>query len=87
MTAFIALVLLYFAMRLILKTHTSASQLNSMTNPTFADISRTSGSLLVFWLLNNYGLFVTFSVLIRRYVDEQQSKFALAKKKTVVTKE
>ena len=67
-------------MRLILKTHTSASQLNSMTNPTFADISRTSGSLLVFLLLNNYGLFVTFSVLIRRYVDEQQSKFALAKK-------
>ena len=67
-------------MRLILKTHTSASQLNSMTNPTFADISRTSGSSLVFLLLNNYGLFVTFSVLIRRYVDEQQSKFALAKK-------
>ena len=52
-----------------------------MTNPTFADISRTSGSLLVFLLLNNYGLFVTFSVLIRRYVDEQQSKFALAKKR------
>ena len=52
-----------------------------MTNPAFADISRTSGSLLVFLLLNDYGLFVTFSVLIRRYVDEQQSKFALAKKK------
>ena len=55
-------------MRLILKTHTSASQLNSMTNPTFADISRTSGSLLVFLLLNNYGLFVRTSSLSHRIV-------------------
>ena len=62
-------------MGLILKKLTSASQLKAMTNPTFVGISRTSGSLLVFLLLNNYGLFVTFSVLIRRYVDEQQSKF------------